>query len=108
MVLHDTIVSYEGYCDETTESCFVGCEEEINNQADCPEDSVYYFTEIERKASNLIKLCGDSIIDCETADYCPESEFDCTVTYCDPKFDLDEFTGETLCESTTQINQLNN
>lgn len=99
MVLHDNIVAYEGYCDETSESCFVGCEEEVDSLNECPADSIYYFTEVERYADDLVRLCSNSIIDCEEADYCTESETSCSIYYCDPELDIDEYTRESLCSS---------
>ena len=104
MVLHDHMVSYEGFCDPATESCFVGCEEEVDDIADCPTDLVFYYTEVERHATELYTHCGDSIIDCPEADYCTEDELDsCVVIYCDPLEDVGLCDGEELAPDASEV-----
>jgi len=85
LVLHNYLVSYEASCDPEFESCFVLCENEaVEDLALCPGDQLFYYAEIERYGEDLINLCGDSVTDCEAADYCVDWENDCTVSYCDP------------------------
>ena len=87
----DYLVAYEGECDPYTESCFVWCE----NFDDCPEP--FYFTIIERHASEIYNLCGQDVTTCDDAYYCDESVEYCEVYYCEPEFD-----GEDSCESLTE------
>lgn len=68
-------VSYEGECDPVTQSCFVGCEDEI-----CAEP--YYYARIERTTAEIRSACGPDITDCDYAAACELSDTGCTVTYC--------------------------
>lgn len=75
MVIHDYVVSYEGECDPYESSCFVGCENE-----ECTAE--YFYTKVERHASDLVNLCGDSILGCEFANICTSEELQCKIEYC--------------------------
>ncbi|MCD5381566.1 MAG: hypothetical protein LR008_03255 [Candidatus Pacebacteria bacterium] len=90
LVLNDHPVAYEGFCDPYTEECFVGCEDD-----ECLEES--YYTEVERYAPTLLRLCGDDISDCEAANTCTENEDGCSVAYCEPEVDGE--ACDTLSES---------
>lgn len=90
-ILSDYMVTYEGWCDEYTEECFIGCEDD-----ECSEE--YYFTYVSRHANNILALCGSDITDCEDADYCQEEENKCQVEYCDAEVDE--------CESFTESDAL--
>ncbi len=95
IVLNDYLVSYEGNCDPTTESCFVGCEDD-----ECTSE--YYYTEIIKYAPDLEKECGINITDCEAANICLPTDRECSITYCDPEIDggacavLEEMNEEDL------------
>lgn len=88
MVSYDYLVSYEGFCDPYTESCFLYCEDGA-----CTEP--FYSTFVERRAYTLRELCGNTILDCAAADTCLPDEPDCSVTYCNPRRDDD-------CETLTR------
>jgi hypothetical protein len=75
-VLGDYMITYEGWCDELNEECYVGCEDET-----CTEE--YYFTYVSRHVRDIESLCGPDITDCDEADYCQEDEITCEVEYCD-------------------------
>ena len=98
MIINDHTVSYEGYCDPSTESCFVLCDGDYDESGNCLGEEFYY-TLMEKHAANLVAQCGDTIVDCEEANYCLQDEDECLVTYCDPDFDIDEESGESLCYS---------
>lgn len=85
-VIHDYVVSYEGECDPYKSSCFVGCEDE-----ECTQK--YFYTKIERHASDLVRLCGDNVVGCEFSDICSEGEFQCKIEYCGDG-DCDEVEAE--------------
>lgn len=90
MILHDNLVSYEVACNPTTESCYVRCEDEsITDLNVCPSNSLFYYAIIERYAADLIALCGDTVVDCEFADICTETERTCNISYCDKTTDGD-------------------
>lgn len=76
MVMHDYVIAYEGECDPIMSSCFVGCEDE-----ECTTE--YYYTHIQKYASDLFRQCGNSIEDCEYATMCFPSDQNCSITYCD-------------------------
>lgn len=95
IVLHDHLVSYEAFCDPTEASCYVLCEDEaIEDIAECPAEQVFTYAVIERYAADLMSLCGDTVTDCEAADYCAEGEVDCVVYYCDQETEA-EYCAET-------------
>lgn len=100
MVNYDYLVSYEGYCDEFSESCFLYCESE-----ECSEP--FYYSIIEVSASSLKKTCGTevNILNCDAASTCQTSDSSCTVTYCDALIDSNcenvQSTNETLKLSTS-------
>lgn len=81
---HDYMVVYEGQCDPTNESCFVGC-----NDENCI--STYMYKNIYKKASNVLQQCGPDVTDCPKAQVCLESENaqDCYFEYCDPNSNED-------------------
>lgn len=83
IVKHDYLVGYEGACDPTTESCFIGCEDDA-----CTEE--YYYTEMQKYAPDLYAECGKDITDCEVASVCFPEDRECSVTYCDPEIDGDD------------------
>jgi hypothetical protein len=76
VVTKDYIASYEIDCKADTSSCFIGCEDD-----ECEIE--YYYTYIERSASELHSLCGDNVTDCLSADSCLDSKEFCRVTFCD-------------------------
>ena len=82
IVTNDYLVSYEGSCDPENDSCFVDCEDD-----ECTTE--YYYTIVQRSATNIKALCGKDITDCEAAHTCSLNEQDCNVSYCDPEEDTD-------------------
>jgi len=82
MIATDYLVNYEGPCDPEVAHCYVDCVDD-----ECSEE--YYYTIIERHASDVHALCGPDIIDCESAEFCPAHEPQCSVTYCDPETEMD-------------------
>ena len=58
IVTHDYMVAYEGECDPSLNTCFVGC---IDNEC----TSEYYYTKVQKYAPDLYKQCGSDITDCE-------------------------------------------
>ncbi len=94
MVQYDYLVSYEGFCDPYTEVCYEYCEDD-----ECLEP--VHYTWVERKAADLVMLCGENtVLDCEAASYCAENEQSCSVTHCDFSFDDD-------CEYLTEADATN-
>lgn len=75
MVKYDYVVAYEGKCDNSKESCFIGCEDD-----ECTKE--YYYTKVQKYAPDLRAECGDDITDCEVADVCLPADRKCSVTYC--------------------------
>lgn len=83
IIISDYIVSYEIDCDPTTESCFVGCEDD-----ECTQE--YYYAVMERKAFEINSICGKDIINCDMAYYCPnDTNIECNLTYCNAETDGD-------------------
>lgn len=80
IVQHDYMVTYEGICDPTTDSCYVGCEDDA-----C--ESTYPYMTVEKYAADLYAQCGPDITDCEAASQCVEGEQSCTITFCDASVD---------------------
>lgn len=76
VLLEDYLVSYEIACDPSTESCFIGCEDES-----C--DDIYYYSIMERQAAEINALCGPNILECEAAQLCQENVEYCDIRYCD-------------------------
>jgi len=70
------MVEYEKTCDSTLEKCFVGCEDD-----GCVKE--YYYSRIQKYASDLYAECGKDITDCENANICLPNDQKCSVTYCD-------------------------
>lgn len=93
MVLHDYTVAYEGECDPHESSCFVECEDD-----ECLNK--YYFTKIQRNASALLAICGESIVGCDDSNVCAVGEKECSVTFC--RLDLGE-----ECETFIDNSNLN-
>lgn len=85
IVIDDYLVSYEAACATETESCFIGCDDDACS-------SEYYYSLIERPASEVFALCGENVLECEAANFCEGGSGTCTVTYCDPEMD-----GENAC-----------
>lgn len=98
IILQDFTVSYEGFCDPLVNSCFIECEEFDENDKCLSE---YFYTYVEREASDLNALCGKDITDCPAADTCTVTETKCSITYCDPDNDIG------LCLETTNLNNNN-
>ncbi len=96
IVNHDYIVGYEGVCDPTIESCFIGCEDD-----ECTTE--YYYTKIQKYGSDLYAECEKDITDCEGANMCLPSDRKCSIVYCDMAID-----GSDACytekPNTEQIN----
>lgn len=80
MVRGDYIAAYEGDCDPATESCFVGCEDDACNEQ-------YYYSYIEKHATELREMCGPDITDCDEAYSCQEGDVSCEISYCDSTTD---------------------
>lgn len=74
-ILHDYEVSYEIECEPSTNSCYVGCEDE-----ECLDN--YFYSLVNRRSSVLYEICGKDIIDCDGANYCVPGEKECQVNYC--------------------------
>ena len=89
MVIKDYMVRYEGPCDQYTESCYIGCEDD-----ECSEQ--YFYTEITRHANDIYSLCGEDITDCEAANTCSPIDRECSVAYCD--LDIERDACETISE----------
>lgn len=90
MVLKDYTVGYEGDCDQYTESCFIGTDEDTGEE--------YYYSKIQKYAPNIESQCGQDITDCNSAQKClPEDGGRCSIMYCDPAIDTEE-TCEILTE----------
>jgi hypothetical protein len=94
IVLHDYLVSYEIDCDPSSESCFIGCEDD-----ECTAE--YFYALIERRADDIYNLCGPNIVECEAALECSQSSTHCNITYCNP--DIDE---EGTCSTIHSENSL--
>jgi len=75
MVAGDYVVEYEGACDPSTESCFVGCTDD-----ECTE--AYFYTKVQKSAGTVLSQCGPDVTDCESANVCLPGEADCSVTFC--------------------------
>lgn len=85
MVNNDYMVSYEGECDPTVDTCFLGCEDD-----ECTES--YYYTNMQKYAADLYRQCGPDITGCEEANICLPEDYNCSITYCD-----EEVEGEGVC-----------
>jgi len=94
IVKQDYLIGYEGECDPTIESCFIGCEDDT-----CTKE--YYYTEIQKYAQDLMKQCGKNITDCELANVCLPEDNNCFVNFCDPEID-----GEDACTFTEDFSVL--
>src|SRR3989344_6328267 len=83
MVAHDYLVAYEGTCDPTAYSCFIGCNDDA-----CTD--TYYYAKVQKYAVDLYAQCGQDITNCAAANVClPQNDQKCSITYCDPKTDGD-------------------
>lgn len=94
MITHDYMIRYEGECDPYTENCFIGCEDD-----ECTIE--YYFSDIYRHATDIHRLCGEDITDCEAANTCSAAEKKCSITYCD--ISLENESCETIPEQSNKI-----
>lgn len=92
MIAHDYLVAYEGACDPSIESCFVGCVDE-----ECSEN--YYYTDMQKYAPNLLAQCGPHIEECPFASECLPGESQCVIAYCDP-----ELNGEACDAESNEMN----
>ena len=96
MVAHDYMVAYEGVCDSSTQSCFVGCNDDACADA-------YYYAKVQKYAVDLYAQCGKDITGCEAANAClPLNDRKCSITYCDPGTDGD------ACEMLTEESETQN
>lgn len=87
MYARDYTISYEGFCDPYTSSCFEYCEDD-----ECLEP--FHYTWVERNAAIVFEMCGELVLDCEGVDVCNDGEVGCSVSYCEPE------SGE--CENLTE------
>ena len=85
----DYVVSYEGVCDSSVESCFTGCKDDACTQ-------IYYYSKMQKFAPDLYKECGEDITDCEEASMCLLSDHKCSVIYCDTK------AGDDTCSESIE------
>lgn len=99
VINYDYIVSYEGVCEPSTESCFIGCEDDS-----CTEE--YYYSKVQKYAPDLYNECGLDITDCEEANICLPNDRECSVTYCDTEIDgkdCETLTEESDAQDSDQI-----
>ncbi len=99
VIQKDYLVSYEGDCDPYTETCFLYCEDD-----ECTEP--FYYSIIERKASEVFALCGTDVTLCDEAYECQENVETCSVTYCDIEFDGKECEVLTEKDFTEDFNDI--
>ncbi len=91
VIAGDYMVGYEADCDQYTETCFIGCEDDA-----CTEE--YYYSLIKKYAPNVYAQCGPDITDCQAAQACLSEDAGlCEITYCNPAVD-----GEDTCETLTE------
>ena len=100
-VKKDYIISAEMDCDPLEENCFVWeCDPESNKEGEActgnPEEDVWYYKIIHRKAFN-IPLCDPNNEDCEAL-VCPEGEADCEEIQCTEETK----GGEDICTNPLQ------
>lgn len=89
VIKKDYLVSFETECDPLTQNCFIGCDDDCNNE--------YYFSITEGGAYELYKNCGKDVSSCEYAQTCNhDTNANCSTSYCDPEID-----GEESCETIT-------
>lgn len=93
VVKHDYMVGYDGACDPSSKTCFVGYE-------DGDPEKMYYYSKMQKYAPDLYGQCGEDITDCEAASVCFLNDRECSVEYCDPEKD-----GE-LCETITEDSEI--
>ena len=91
MVRNDYVVSYEGECDPSVSSCFIGCEDD-----ECTTE--YYYSKVQKYAPDLYEECGLDITDCDEASVCYPNDGKCSIVYCDPQIDGDDMCAEYLPE----------
>lgn len=87
MVLNAFEVVYEAECDPYSEQCFAWCEDEA-----CTD--IYYYKYVSRQVSDIHRLCGPDITDCEAALFCTDEEEMCSIDYC--------VDGSEDCETLTE------
>lgn len=80
VVTEDYLVSYEISCDPEEQPCYVGCEDE-----ECTTE--YYYSVVEKHATELEKQCGNNIVDCPKAGLCLPEDVSCTISTCDPSIE---------------------
>lgn len=86
IIKNDYLVTYEIDCDPSINSCFVGHDDETNEQ--------YYYSQITKYAPEIYEECGSDITDCENANICLPNEPQCFIEYCEE----DKF-GINICSS---------
>lgn len=91
----DYVVEYKVSCDPTINSCFVGCNDEL-----CADQ--YTYAKVSRQATNIKKLCGKDITDCEAAQYCEQGENSCEVKYCEGELSIPCTGGSITTESAIE------
>ena len=87
--LEDYLVSYKGDCDPDIEICYEYCE----------DNECFYYSIIERTASEVISLCGKDVTECDEAYECRNDVEECSIHFCKPKEN-----EENVC--VTNINKL--
>ena len=80
IVNNDYILYYEGECDPTVKSCFIGCEDD-----ECTKE--YFYSKVQKYAPDVIRECGGVVTDCTEANICFPTDKECSITYCDPESD---------------------
>ena len=76
VVNRDYIIKYEGECDPETQTCFLGCEDD-----GCTKN--YYYSKVQKYASDVERECGKDITDCKEANTCLPGDKKCSIVYCD-------------------------
>jgi hypothetical protein len=96
IITDDFLVSYEGFCDTSTESCFEGS----YYDEECECDVIYEYKYVEKKATvykNQMTQCSSDPyidpMDCEEVNYCAQEEDDCAITYCDSEIEQEVCSG---------------
>jgi hypothetical protein len=92
-VLEDYLIAYEGDCDPETQSCYVWCEDSEDSS------SCFYYSVIERHASEIAEKCDLDVSECDAAYVCQEDVEICSLSYCDPYID-----GAESCDTINNEN----
>jgi capsular polysaccharide biosynthesis protein len=90
VVINDFLVSYEGFCDTSSESCFAGSY--YDEKCEC--DITYNYKYVTKTATvykkQMAECDNDPYLDpmyCEEVNHCTQDEDNCTIEYCDTKID---------------------